>query len=370
MIFINANIPDENFKLKKQHIEIADGIIKDLGENMSYNPNDMIIDCEGFYIFPGFIDIHTHGCVGYDCADADENAVAEISKFLLTQGITSFCPTIISLPQDETEKAIENITNTKEEDGSNIVGINLEGPFLSSAKKGSHDESFLQNPDIELFEHYRKICNDSIKFVTIAPELLGAEEFIEKEMKNTTIAIGHTNAGYDILKKTMDKGVSHITHLFNAMPPLHHREPSVIGAFLESDNAFAEIICDGKHIHKSLVKAMFKLKSENMIIVSDSMRLCGEPEGSTGILGGKEVTLKNSVPCLSNGTLAGSATTVYQEFLNLINWGVPLETALKSATINPAKALKMDKQIGSIKKGKKADIVMMDKDFNIVAVYH
>ena len=370
MVFINAIIPDKDFNLKKQNIEIVDGIIKDVAVDMQYDKGDMIVDCEGFYIIPGFIDIHTHGCVMRDCSDGEVDAVEEISKFLLSQGVTSFCPTLMAMQENDTINAINSINKADIRDGSNIIGINLEGPFLSSDKKGAQAENAMMKPNVKLIKKYVEISKYDIKLITIAPELENAQETIKDLSRNHTVSLGHTNANYETVIKAFENGASHITHLFNAMPPLHHREPSLIGSFLESEKIYAEIICDGKHIHKSLVKSMFQLKSEQLITISDSMRLCGEKDGATGELAGQKVILENVTPRLEDGTIAGSGTTCYQAFLNLIDWGVPIDIALKSLTINPAKALNLDQKIGSLEKGKKADFIIMDSEFNIVAVYH
>ncbi len=370
MIFINALVPDENFNLSRKDLEIEDGIIKQVSDKISYNENEMVVDCENFYIVPGFIDVHTHGCISHDYCDASSDEILEMSKFLLSQGVTSFCPTTMTIEVDGIKAALENINEAKKKqtDGAQIIGVNLEGPFLSHGKAGAQNRNFLLNPDVKLFREFSEICQ--IKLVTIAPELDNSEEFVKDSSKFCTVSLGHTVANYSQCEKAFSLGASHVTHLFNAMPPLHHRDTSLIHAFLESENATAEIICDGIHLDKSIIKTLFKLKPDNIVVISDSMRLCGLEDGSVGDLGGQEVVMINGAARLSDGTLAGSSATLYSSFLNLLDWGIPIGQALKALTINPAKVIKEEKNIGSIKIGKKADIVILDEKYNIVAVYH
>ncbi len=370
MYYINANYPDENFVMKKGDLKIEDGIIKDVGQNLEYKKEDTVVDCEGFYIVPGFVDIHMHGCISHDSSDGDVDGILNMAKYLLTKGVTSFCPTTMTLSKNEITTALKSIKTAKEkaEDCALIAGINMEGPFISENKKGAQKSENIIAPDFELLKELNDESGGMIKLVDVAPETENALEFIEKAKEICTVSLAHSDAEYDLCIKSFDKGISHVTHLFNAMRGLNHREPGVVGAVMDRDDIMAEIVCDGHHVHPSVVRSMFKFMGDRLICISDSMRLSGLEDGETGDLGGQTVHLKDGCARLEDGTIAGSVTNLHEVLLNLISWGIPLEKALKALSLNPAVAIGMDKKIGSIKKGKKADLIVLDDKFNICAV--
>ncbi len=372
MFFINAEYLDDDFKLQKGDIRVESGIIVDIGEKLSYKQSDMVIDCEDFKIVPGFVDIHIHGCVMADASDGDYQKVLEMADFLVQKGVTSFCPTTMAMPLEDIEKAVSEIKKAKlkQESGATIQGINLEGPFISKEKKGAQKEESIIPPDIEIYKKLQKLSGNLIKIVDMAPETKGAKEFIEEAKKDTVVSIAHTTADFDTATKSFKYGISHATHLFNAMTGFSHREPGTVGAIFDCKDVTAEIVCDGKHIHKSAVRTAFKLLKGRIAVVSDAMRLCGEEDGQTGDLGGQEVTVKNGKAVLPDGTIAGSATNLHEELKNLISWGIPFGEAIKAMTLTPAKIIGKDFEIGSLTISKKADIVILDKNYDIVAVYH
>lgn len=367
MLFKNAKYPDANFVMQTGDIEFEDGKIVAVGENLPYSPQDMVVDCAGYSIIPSFMDVHIHGSNMADCSDGDVQGILDMANFLLSEGVTYFCPTIMTISKEAIIKAVNAVEEAIkiQTEGAKIVGIHLEGPFISVEKKGAQKEENILLPDFELFKELFEMSE--IKLVTIAPELPNAMEFIEKASKLCTVSLGHTTADYQTCEKAFAKGASQATHLFNAMPGLHHREPSLIGAFMAND-VMAEIICDGKHINKNLVKSMFTAFSDKLIVVSDSTRLCGMEEGTIGTLGDQEIVLKNGLAYLQNGTIAGSALSLHKAFLNLVSWGVPMGKAVKSLSYNPAKTLGMEDKMGSIEVGKEANLLVLDENLNIVAV--
>ncbi len=372
MIFINLNYLDNEFELKKGDIEIDNGKIIRIADKIAYTDSDMVVDCDGYKAIPGFVDVHIHGAVTKDTCDREENALFEMAKFLLSKGVTSFAPTTMTLSEVDITDTLLTIKNArdKQTEGASIVGINLEGPFISKKKKGAQADTNIISPDFEMFKKWYDVSDGLIKIVDIAPEEDGAEDFIKKATEICTVSLAHSTADYNTAKKAFDDGITHATHLFNAMTGLHHRDPGAVGAIFTTDTVMAEIICDGIHIHPEVVKLVFSIMGDRLIVVSDAMRLAGCEDGQEGDLGGQTVTVVNGKATLKDGTIAGSATNLYDEFLNLLSWGIPFNKVVKAITLNPAKSIGMDKEIGSLKVGKRADILILDDENNIVAVYH
>lgn len=372
MILKNLTYTDENFVMQEGDLEIEDGIIKKIGKALKYSERDMVVDCMGYTAVPGFVDVHIHGAVGGDASDGDPECVLNMAKFLITKGVTTFCPTTMAMKHGDVEKAVTSIAKAKKEqqEGAFIAGINLEGPFLAKEKKGAQLEEAIVNPVFDEFLHYYNLSGKIIKLVDIAPEKPGGMDFIERAKDMLTVSIAHTTTNFDGAKESFAKGITHATHMFNAMSGLNHREPGVVGAIMDTDTVMAEIICDGQHIHPAVVKLVFKLMGDRLIVISDSMRLSGLEEGQGGSLGGQDVFVKDGKAVLKDGTIAGSVSNIHEEFKNLVSWGVPVEVAARAASLNPAKAIGMDNEIGSLKQGKKADIVILDEKLDIAAVYH
>ena len=316
-------------------------------------------DAAGRYIIPLMADIHTHGCVGYDFSSADPDGIAQMQKYYLANGITSILATTVALSNDDIIKATENIKtamNTKLS-GTRIQGINLEGPYLSPKKCGAHDISLLKEPEIDFINS----LGDEIKVVHVAPEYSKAFDFIRNFKGKVSIA--HTACDYKTAMEAISLGADHITHIFNAMNGLHHREPGVIGAFFDSE-AVAELICDGIHINPAILRMMFNAYNDRISIISDSMAATGFNDGNYK-LGALDVTVRSGVATLSDGTLAGSAMNIYNMVRNLISEGVPCEKAIASATSIPASSVGLDAVCGYIKPGRKTDIVILNSDFTI-----
>lgn len=368
MLIRNAEVMNRDFELEKVDIAVENGVIAAVGHELSHTGET--IDLEGMIVVPGFVDIHIHGCAGFDACDGTMEALSKISEQLVSQGITSFCPTTMTVASEEIEKALLNIKSCMENppEGASIRGVNMEGPYISVRRKGGQKGDFVKTPDWKQFKRYFDLSGGIIKIVDIAPECDGADEFIAKASKLCRVSIAHTDADYEMAMASFKKGVSHVTHLFNAMPGFSHREPGTVGAVFDDADVMAELICDGFHIHPAALRIAFRILGEDRtIIVSDAMRAAGLPDGIYD-LGGQAVSVKNGQARLADGTIAGSTTNIYEEVKNLISFGVPFKQVIKSATINPAKAIREDNKIGSIEKGKSADFVVLDHDFNLKAV--
>lgn len=372
MIIKNAKIVDSNFELRKLDIEIDGGKILKVEENMKYSDEDLVLDCEGFTVVPGFIDVHIHGCVGRDTCDATREAIADMAQYLVSKGVTSFCPTTLTVGKDTIAAALAAAKDCMDNppEGAAIAGVNMEGPFINKAKKGAQNEEFVIKPDFELFKELYDGCGGIVKLVDIAPEIEGGLEFAEKASKLCTVSIAHTCAGYDEATESFNHGVTHATHLFNAMNGISHRSPGVVGAVFDNDNVMAEIICDGHHILPPVVRTAFKVMGDRLCVISDALMMSGMPEGTESELGGLHIQVKNGTAVLDDGTIAGSITNLHEELKNLVSWGIPFTQAVKAMTINPAKQIGIDHITGSIEEGKNADLVILDEGLNIVAVYH
>lgn len=373
MFLINAEYLNKDFELVQGSLEIEDGKIKRLGEKLSCSPQDIAVDCKGCIIVPGFVDVHIHGCDGADTCDGTREALDTMARFLLQRGVTSFCPTTMTTDVDVIEKALLAVKECVEsplEDGARVVGANMEGPFIAHAKKGAQRAEAILAPDFELFRRWFDMSGENVKLIDIAPEQPGGYEFVEKAKELCSVSIAHTVADYDQAKTSFDRGINHATHLFNAMNGLSHRAPGVVGAVFDDERVIGEIICDGIHIHPAVLRTAFRLMGSRLAIISDSLRANGMKDGEEYDLGGQMVTVVNGKATLADGTLAGSVSNLHQEVRNLVSFGVPFEQAVKSATLIPARSIGLEGEIGSIEVGKRADLVVLDGDMNILAVYH
>lgn len=374
MLLIHAKYLDEDFRLVQGDIEIEDGIILRVGKDLPRKEEDLAVDCAGSYtVVPGFVDVHIHGCAGADTCDATREALEAMAAFLLAHGVTSFCPTTMTTSRETIQAALlaaKDLMDHPMEGGARVVGVNMEGPFIAKERKGAQKEEDILPPDFPLFQRFYEESGGIVRLVDVAPEQPGGLDFVEKASQLCTVSIAHTTADYGQAKAAFDKGVTHATHLFNAMSGLHHRKPGVVGAVFDDSRVRGELICDGFHIHPAVLRAAFRLLGDRALIVSDSMRANGMPEGEAFDLGGQMVTVHQGKALLPDGTIAGSVTNLHQEIKNLVSFGVPFEQAVKAATLLPARAIGLDGEIGSIAPGKRADLVVLDENLDIAAVYH
>ena len=369
MVFKNANIFTEDFQFVRGGFTVENGRF---GKVFEGNCDCEGIDLDGAYVIPGLIDVHNHGNSNADFSDGSYEGVARMAAYLGANGVTSFAPASMTLPYDVLEKAFATAAKLHAEKpagSSKLQGIQMEGPFFSEKKKGAQNGAYLRLPDYDAFEKLFNGCGGLVKIVDVAPELEGAEEFVAKASRLCTVSIAHTDSDYEHAKAAIDAGVTHLTHLYNAMPPIHHRKPGVIGACAENKKVRAELICDGIHVHPSSIRMAFSLfGASRIVLISDALRCCGMPDG-TYELGGQAVYLKGKTCTLADGTLAGSVTNLFDCMRNVISYGIAPEKAVRAATWNPACALGLEDEIGSIAPGKCADFVICDADLNRKAVY-
>lgn len=337
---------------------------------------DSILDAESCYVIPGLVDIHFHGCAGHDFSDASPDGLAAIAAYQLSQGVTCICPASMTLSPETLQdicKCARDFSQKDCIDNSRLVGINLEGPFISNAKRGAQNPDYIRQADFTLLEQLQECADGLVKLVTLAPETPGAIDFIrqvkQSELKDISISIGHTQSDYDTAKKAFACGADHVTHLFNAMPAFTHREPGVIGAAFDTPDCFVEIICDGVHIAPSVIRAAFAMfGSERVVLISDSMRATGLSDGNY-TLGGLNVQVNGKHATLEDGTLAGSVTNLLDCMRCAVSMGIPLETAVQCATVNPARSIGIDHCYGSLEIGKAADFLLLDKNLTLVGVF-
>ncbi|MCM1257967.1 MAG: N-acetylglucosamine-6-phosphate deacetylase [Roseburia sp.] len=331
--------------------------------------SEPVIDASGCYVIPGLTDIHFHGCDGYDFCDNSIEAYEAIAAFCLKNGVTSICPATMTMPLETLEgicKTAASFSSLQSQKGldtdcADLIGIHMEGPFISKEKKGAQNEAYILAPDSKLVERWLGLSGGLVKLISLAPEVQGAISCIEECRDKAAFSIAHTTADYATAKAAMEAGADHVTHLFNAMPPFHHRDSGVIGAAFDTENCYVELICDGIHISAPVVRAAFRLFEGRVILISDSMRATGKPDG-TYTLGGQDVTVRKNSATLSDGTIAGSVTPLYRCMLTAVSMGIPLETAVASATINPCRSIGMDREYGSIAPGKKAHFLLLDQE--------
>ena len=368
MIIKNASIYTEDHTFVNGNAVVENGRFVSFSD---FSEQDaQIVDAQGLYMIPGLVDIHFHGCMGADMCDGTKEALDIITRYEASIGVTSVCPATMTIAKDELLNVMKNAGDYAYNGGAHLVGINMEGPFISASKKGAQAEENILHCDYEYFCRLQKAAKGLIKLVDLAPEEPGAMEFIEKAKDEVVISLAHTASDYDTAKEAIQRGASHATHLYNAMPPLNHRNPGVIGAVRDSETCHAELICDGVHIHPSVIRATFAMfGAKRMILISDSMRATGLNDGDY-TLGGQPVKVKGNLATLHDGTIAGSATNLMDCVRFVVKKvGLPFETAVMCASENPAKEIGIFHEVGSISAGKKADFVLLDKDLNIVSVY-
>lgn len=365
MIIKNGTVFREDKTFSVGDVYIENGRITDSVDQVTDKTE---IDASGLLVLPGLVDIHSHGAVGCDFSDADAAGLQSILRYERDHGITSYCPTSMTLPMEQLEEIFATAAQAGQTpDQAHVAGINMEGPFLDPAKKGAHVEEYIKPPNVDFFRQLNAACGNRIRLVTLAPNMEGALDFIRELHGETTISLGHTSCHYDTARMAIAEGAKHITHLYNAMMPLAHREPGLIGAAAESPDCMAELICDGIHIHPGCVRAAFSLFPGRICLISDSMRATGMKDG-TYDLGGQEVTVVGKLATLADGTIAGSATNLYDCMRTAVSFQIPMEEAIAAATMNPARSIGIYDTVGSITPGKRADILLADKDLKLVRV--
>ena len=368
MNYKNANIYTEQFRFERGAFSVENGrFCRVLGEAA-----EDAVDLQGAYVIPGLIDVHTHGNSGADFSDGNAAGVEKMARYLAKNGVTSFAPASMTLPYETLEKAFASaraFVDARPSDTAALRGIQMEGPFFSEKKKGAQNGAYLREPDFDAFCRLYEVCGGLVRIVDIAPELPGSVEFIRRAKELCTVSIAHTDADYDAARAGIAAGVTHLTHLYNAMPAIHHRKPGVIAAAAEAETVSAELISDGQHVHPASVRLAFRIfGASRMVLISDSLRCCGMPDGEYE-LGGQQVFLQGGVARLADGTIAGSATNLFDCMRRAVSFGIPREDAIRAATYNPARQIGVLSEVGSIADGKVADFVLCDAELNRQAVY-
>ncbi|GKX67673.1 N-acetylglucosamine-6-phosphate deacetylase [Inconstantimicrobium mannanitabidum] len=369
MIIKNCNIIYLD-KIEQGSILIENGKIKEINPSKYYDED--VLDANGLYISPGFIDVHIHGAGGYDTMDGTSEAINTISKTIAKHGTTSFTPTTMTVSIEDIRKSLSVIKNLKKSgcDGAHVLGVNLEGPFINQSAIGAQNPKYILPPSISTYKDIIKDYEDIIISITLAPEIDGAKELI-KYISDTGVvcSLGHTDATYEEMIEAIKCGASHSTHLYNRMSPLNHRDPGAVGATFDS-NITTETISDGIHVSDVALRIAYKQKgTDNVLLISDAMMACCMPNGEYS-LGGQKVIVNNEEARLENGALAGSVLTLDKAVKNVYkNSNLPLHEIVKMASFNGAKHCKVDNYKGQIKEGYDADLILFDDDINIKKVF-
>ena len=368
MLYTNASVFLENTGLTPASFRVEDGVFTELLPPEVREAD--AVDLGGALVLPGLIDLHTHGNSGADFSDGDDAGLRRMAAFLARSGVTGFAPASMTLPYETLAAAFATAKRLHDQppgECARLLGVNMEGPFFSEKKKGAQNAAYLKAPDFEAFKALYEGCGGLIRIVDLAPELPGAADFTRRASRLCTVSVAHTDASYEQAAAVYAAGATHLTHLYNAMPPTQHRMPGVIGAASENEAVYAELICDGYHVHPSAVRMAFKLFPGRICLISDALRCCGMPDGAYE-LGGQAVFLKGGVARLADGTIAGSASTLFDCLRRAVSFGVPFDEAVTAATLNPARQLGCADRLGSIAVGKCADFLVCGENLSLRAV--
>lgn len=330
-----------------------------------------VLDFSGYTIAPGLFDTHIHGIQGHDIMDGKTESVHEISKALLSLGVTRFLPTTLTSSRKELDRAIVAVREAVREGllGAHSEGIFLEGPYFTSLHKGAQNPSYFRNPDYKEFQGWQELAEGSIVKLALAPEREGAVDFIRTlGEQGVLVSIAHTDASYECCKEAVEAGAKNYVHIFNGMTGLHHRNPGVVGAALMDKRTFSELICDGFHVHPDIAALTLRIKDDKLILITDCMQAGSMPDGNYH-LGEFPVVVKDGIATLESGSLAGSTLKLIEGVENLTEWsGEELYKVWHRASLSPAVSLGKDRELGSIKPGKIADYVVLNGQFEIQAV--
>ena len=367
MLIKNALVYTPRHTFEKGSILIREGRIVPFG---TPEEGEEVLDAEGLYALPGLVDIHFHGAMGKDFCDGTEEAIQTLADFEASKGVLAICPATMTFSEEILNGVMDAAAAHKNGKGADLVGINMEGPFISPKKVGAQNPEYVHTADIEMFRRLQKRANGLIKLVDVAPEEPGALDFIRACRDEVRISIAHTCTDYDTAIAAFEAGATHMTHLYNAMPGITHRAPGPIIAALEK-GAEVELITDNVHIHPAMVRFTFRtFGDDHMILIADSMMACGLPDGQYS-LGGQAVTVEGRRATLTEqpGTIAGSATCLYDCMKVAVKeMDVPLESAVRAASENPARSIGIDADYGSLAAGRYGNVILADADLNIQAV--
>ena len=368
MRLIGGKVFDPELGFVEKELCFVDGQVSDCGGSCCC---DETYDASGCWVIPGLTDVHFHGCKGHDFSDGDAEGLAVMAEYELSCGVTQICPAGMTLLEDDLLKVCRNAAEHRKsgKGGAELVGVHLEGPFLSYAKRGAQNGAWLHAPDVDMFHRLVDAAEGLVKIVSLAPEEPGAMDFVRAVKDEVTVSLAHTTANYDIASEALALGARHVTHLFNAMPAFAHRDPGVVGAALDDEKTRVELICDGIHIHPGMVRAVFKMfGKDRVVLISDTMRAAGMPDGDY-TLGGQAVKVTGKLAALEDGTIAGSATDLMGCLKTAVSFGIPLADAVTAAAVNSAKAIGVYDRFGSFDCGKVANAVVLDAELNVKDVF-
>ena len=367
MIIKNAKIYTPRHTFEEGDLFIRDGRIVPFAQP---EEGEEVVDAAGAYALPGLVDIHFHGAMGKDFCDGSEEAIQTLADFEASKGVLAICPATMTFSEEILNNVMDAAAAHKNGKGADLVGINMEGPFISPKKVGAQNPEYLHPADVGMFRRLQERSGGLIKLVDVAPEEPGALDFIKECHEEVRISIAHTCTSYDTALAAFDAGATHMTHLYNAMPGITHRAPGPIIAALE-EGAEVELITDNVHIHPAVVRFTFNtFGDDHVILIADSMMACGLPDGQYS-LGGQAVTVHGRRATLTEqeGTIAGSATCLFDCMKRAVQeMGVPLESAVRAATLNPARSIGVDADYGSLEAGRWGNVVLVDDQLNIQTV--
>lgn len=367
----NALVFTENGTFAQLDVLVTDGKIESVTPKGGLDKvaDELTVDGTGMYLIPGLTDIHFHGCVGHDFCEGTEEAIDAIARYQASNGVTTICPATMTYSEEILGGICDSARAHENKKGAALVGINMEGPFISMEKKGAQNPIYIHKPDVDMFHRLQERAGGLIKLVDLAPETEDAMKFIQETHGEVVCSLAHTTTDYDIAMEAFANGASHVTHLYNAMQPYTHRKPGLVGAAADTPGCEVELICDGIHIHPAVVRSTLRMfGADRVIMISDSMMATGMEDGMYS-LGGQPVKVRGNLATLEDGTIAGSATNLMQSVRVVVNeMGIPLETAIHCAAVNSAKSIGIFDQYGSITPGKVANMVLLDQDLNVMTV--
>ena len=376
MILLRGDVVTPEEVLEDGMIEIHDGTITSVSHStpLVYDPNIKMVDCHDKIIMAGFIDVHTHGAIGLDFTDEDPSSMRRLSNFYYRHGVTIVLATLSSLPVKLMVLALRRVADFCRENGdnTNIFGVHLEGPFLNKSLRGGNAEEYIESPELDSWKKLLEAGGGYIRLMTLAPELPAIGRIIEDAVhNNVVISMGHSSASSEVTARVIDAGATQVSHLFNAMPVMHHREPGILAEALLSDKVDAQIIADGIHVDLKMVQLAMRTKSvDHILLITDSMCATNLPDGEY-LSAGNAVKVDRGIPSLKNGTLAGS-TLVFEKAVKMVaeNIEVDFPSVSRMASLNAARSLRIQHHTGSIERGKVADLVVLDKQFNVCMTIH
>lgn len=369
MILTNGKVFEADGIFREKDIAFENGVITATGNPGTLHGSE-VLDAKGAYIVPGYVDIHSHGAAGADFCDGKTSDIETILAYEGKQGVTSWFGTTMAFSEEILSGifAAAKPLFGKATGSATLRGVNMEGPYFNKSKKGAQAEKYIIDPDAEMFDRLYTLSGGNISLVDMSPELPGSIEFVQQASKKCVVSIAHTAATYEEAMAAYNAGANHTTHLFNAMPGFTHRAPGVVGAAADA-GAYVELISDGVHIHPSVVRSVFKLFGDDRVcLISDSMRAAGMPNGEYS-LGGQKVFMTDGKATLEDGTIAGSATDLAECVRRAVKFGVPVESALKAATVTPAKSLGVEKTVGTLAVGSSADVQILDEDLKPLHIW-